>query len=220
MTFILKMLSISCLPAASLFGWEPPHLFNWCLSTSQNTSDVQLFNLIKSLFSPPYSSPALLLCDVVAQTVKVNHSGLHINIREKNKSVCLCRCTKLLSKQNHLKKKIKREKAKAYVFGFISSTKSNDGCALVSWAPPLICLHPFLCLYLLVKGEGLSFCPTLIGWEWEKQTKPREIFLRNMLCVVYRKVLFDVHRFLRARISSLFCTCVEEKYKCESDMKL
>lgn len=135
MTFILKMLSISCLPAASLFGWEPPHLFTWCLSTSQDASDVQLFNLIKSLFSPPYSSPALLLCDVVAQTVKVNHSGLHINIREKNKSVCLCRCTKLLSKQNHLKKKLSaRKRRRTCSDSFLVLSRMMD----VLWCPELL----------------------------------------------------------------------------------
>ena len=38
-------------------------------------------------------------------------------------------------------------------------------------------------------------------------------------CVVYRKVLCDVHIFLPVRIASLYCLSVKELHKCESDMK-
>lgn len=33
--------------------------------------------------APPINTPTLLLCDVVAQTVKVNHSGLYIYEKKK-----------------------------------------------------------------------------------------------------------------------------------------
>lgn len=160
--------SIFCL-TASFFSGVGPFNFTWCLSTSQDASDFQLPNLIRASFlHPAHRHPTLLLCDVVAQTVKVNHSGLYINIWEKkNTSVCLCRCTNLLSKQNH--KTLTKKSTK------VSESKWRRMCLDfflvlnwimdVLWFPELHSRATFLSPPPY-EGAGALLCATLIGWEW------------------------------------------------------
>lgn len=172
------MLSISCLPAAFFSGAGPFSPFTWCLSTSQDASDVQLLNLIRASFlHPVHQLPAPLLCDVVAQTVKVNHSGLYIYMREKkNTSVCLCRCTNLLSKQNHSKPwqkkstKVSERKWRRMCLGFfLVFSWMMD----VLWCPQL---HPPppVCPASLWRGRSSSL--SLSDWMGVVNEAPLDFF--------------------------------------------
>lgn len=57
-----EMLSTSCVPAAVFSGAGSRSPYTWCLSTSQDASDVRLLNLYKSLSSPPINTPPPFSC--------------------------------------------------------------------------------------------------------------------------------------------------------------
>lgn len=96
----------------------------------------------------------------------------------------------------------------------ICSVEMNGGRALPS-------LNPNHCPVCPTSFRGRrsssSSSSSLLHWLGAMR-KIRSIF-EETSCVVYRKVLCDVHIFLPVRIASLFCLSVEELHKCESDMK-
>lgn len=73
-----KSFRISCFPAAFLSGLEPSHrLPGVC-------EHLRMPAMFSYSFPPLHlSMTQLLLCDVVAQTVKVNHNGLYKYRKEK-----------------------------------------------------------------------------------------------------------------------------------------
>ena len=179
MTLMLKCPLLPVFQLLSPLGQGPVTLY----LVSVNISGCQRCSATlpyKSLFSPPrppiYTPPVLLLCDVVAQTVKVNHNGLYVYEKKKNTSACLCRCTNLLSKQNPPKPWQKKKKPTK-----LSERKWRRMCLdfflVLSWMMDVLwCpkLHPppHTCPRLLIKGgRGSSLSLSLIGWE--RQTTPR-----------------------------------------------
>lgn len=95
----------------------------------------------------------------------------------------------------------------------ICSVELNGGRALLSLNPN----HCPVCPTSFRGRRSSSSSSSLLDW-LGAMPKVRSVF-EEMSCVVYRKVLCDVHRFLPVRIASLFCMSVEKLHKCESDMK-